>query len=81
MNTHRVTTACGKPQADVDSYLNRAPKETLNIPQIMVIDRSGMIRAASGAARGDPRLEDENSLRSLIDSLLKERSGATSAKK
>jgi peroxiredoxin len=68
-------------KADVDSYLNRAPKETLNIPQIMVIDRSGMIRAASGAAGGDLRLEDENSLRSLIDSLLKERSGATSAKK
>ncbi|HTS57090.1 MAG TPA: hypothetical protein VMH03_06055 [Terriglobales bacterium] len=58
-----------------------APKEILNIPQIIVIDRTGMIRAASGAAGGDPRLEDENSLRSLIDSLLKERSGATSAKK
>ena len=68
-------------KADVDSYLNRAPKEILNIPQIIVIDRTGMIRAASGAAGGDPRLEDENSLRSLIDSLLKERSGATSAKK
>ena len=68
-------------KADVDSYLNRAPKEILNIPQIIVIDRTGMIRAASGAAGGDPRLEDENSLRSLIDSLLKEHSGATSAKK
>ena len=32
-----------------------------------------MIRAASGVSGGDPRLADENSLRSLIDSLLKER--------
>jgi hypothetical protein len=45
-----------------------APDE---LPQIVVIDRTGTIRATSGGA-GDPRLEDENSLRSLIDSLLRE---------
>ena len=32
----------------VDSYLARAPEEILNIPQIVVIDRSGVIRAQSG---------------------------------
>jgi hypothetical protein len=32
-----------------------------------------MIRATSGAAGGDPTLEDENSLRKLIDGLLKKR--------
>ena len=57
---------------DVDNYLGRNPNEILNIPQVVVIDRAGMIRATSGGKGGDPALEDENSLRNLIDSLLKE---------
>lgn len=57
-------------KADVDNYLGRSGREILNIPQIVVIDRQGVIRATSGAAGGDPKLEDENSLRSLINSLL-----------
>ncbi len=60
-------------KTDVDSYLGRTGNEILNIPQIVVIDRAGMIRATSGGAGGDPKLEDENSLRTLIDSLLNER--------
>src|SRR5215469_9151338 len=36
-------------KADVDSYLGRQQHEVLNIPQIIVIDRAGMIRATSGA--------------------------------
>jgi|SRR5215469_7805873 len=59
-------------KVDVDSYLGRKQQEVLNIPQIIVIDRAGMIRAASGAAGGDPRLEDEGSLRGLIEGLLDE---------
>ena len=57
---------------DVDAYLERESKEILNIPQIVVIDRGGVIRAQSGAKGGNPALEDENSLRTLLDSLLKE---------
>jgi thiol-disulfide isomerase/thioredoxin len=57
---------------DVDIYLGRSGNEILNIPQVVVIDRAGMIRYTSGARGGDPTLEDENSLRKLIDSLLKE---------
>ena len=57
---------------DVDNYLGRNGNEILNIPQVVVIDRAGMIRATSGGRGGDPALEDENSLRNLIDSLLKE---------
>jgi hypothetical protein len=53
----------------------------LNIPQIVVIDRAGMIRAMSGAAGGDPRLEDESSLRSLIEGLLKEGVASNGGKK
>jgi peroxiredoxin len=55
---------------DVDTYLGRTRNEILNIPQVVVIDRKGVIRAISGGAGGDPKLEDENSLRSLIDTLL-----------
>jgi hypothetical protein len=43
----------------------------LAIPQLVVIDRAGMIRATTGD-RTNPNLEDENSLRTLIDGLLKE---------
>jgi hypothetical protein len=58
--------------AKVDSYLGRTGNEILSIPQVVVIDRSGMIRATSGGRRGDPKLEDESYLRDLIDGLLKE---------
>lgn len=57
---------------DVDNYLGRSNNETLNIPQVVVIDRAGMIRATSGGRGGDPALEDENSLRNLINGLLNE---------
>jgi peroxiredoxin len=56
----------------VDIYLNRDNYQVLNIPQIVVIDRTGMIRAASGGLGGDPALEDESSLSNLIRTLLKE---------
>ena len=59
----------------VDSYLGRSGNEILNIPQVVVIDRAGMIRATSGGRSGDPALEDENSLRNLIEGLLNEGAG------
>ena len=73
VNFFKLTYPVGySSKADVDTYLRRQPREVLNIPQIIVIDRAGMIRAMSGPAGGDPRLEDESSLRSLIEGLLKE---------
>ncbi len=59
-------------KSEVDRYLGRTDKEILNIPQVIVIDRAGMIRAASGGVGGNPRLEDADSLRAMIDGLLKE---------
>jgi hypothetical protein len=56
----------------VDSYLARESNEILNVPQIVVIDRAGVIRAQSGGKGGKPTLESEDSLRSLVDSLLEE---------
>ena len=56
----------------VDSYLGRQLMERLRVPQIVVIDRRGIIRAQS-AQNGEKNLEDENYLRNLIDGFLKER--------
>jgi peroxiredoxin len=59
----------------VDSYLGRTQNEILNIPQVVVIDRRGNIRATSGGRGGDPTLEDASALRALLGKLLQE-SGA-----
>jgi peroxiredoxin len=58
-------------RANVDSYLGRSGSEMLSIPQVVVIDRTGTIRAATGGG-ANPSLEDANSLRTLVDALLKE---------
>lgn len=65
----------------VDQYLNRGPSEILRIPQVIIIDRAGMIRAQSGGYDGNLKLEDEAYLRTLLDGLLKENVSASAAKK
>lgn len=55
----------------VDSYLGRGLAERLQVPQLVVIDRKSIIRAQSRPVR-ETTLEDENYLRNLIDTLLKE---------
>lgn len=60
----------------VDQYLQRAPDEILRIPQVILIDRAGMIRAQSGGRDGNLRLEDENYLHALVESLLNENTSA-----
>jgi peroxiredoxin len=57
--------------ASVDAYLGRTGNEMLSIPQLIVIDRAGIIRAATGG-QGNPSLEDANALRALVSGLLKE---------
>jgi peroxiredoxin len=63
--------------ADVDAYLGRQGSEQLKIPQIIVIDRKGMIRASTGT--GNPTLEDETLIRVILDPLLKEAPPSRSA--
>jgi peroxiredoxin len=65
--------------ADVDAYLGRQGSDKLKIPQMIVIDRKGVIRAATGGG-ADTRLEDEAALRTLVDSLLKETISAPTSK-
>ena len=57
---------------DVDKFLSRSAKDTLRIPQVVIIDRAGMIRAQTGGLGGDTRLDGEAYLRTLLDGLLKE---------
>ncbi len=64
----------------VDSYLGRSGKERFRVPQIVVIDRTGVIRAQS-RPQGEVNLENENYLRNLIDHLLKESAPAANTKK
>lgn len=46
------------------------------VPQLVVIDRKGMIRAQSGP-QGDPNLQDEGYMRNLINQVLKEPVGTS----
>jgi peroxiredoxin len=55
----------------VDAFLGRQEKERFQVPQLVVIDRAGVIRAQSSPT-GEVKLEDEATLRGLLDGLLKE---------
>lgn len=64
----------------VDQYLERNEMEMLRIPQVVVIDREGTIRAQSGGRDGNEQLEQENYLRAVIEGLLNS-SSSTSTKR
>jgi len=66
--------------AEVDSYLGRTPTERLMVPQIVVIDRTGVIRAQSHPM-GEANLEDETYLRNFLTNLLKVSVPTVTAKK
>ncbi len=69
----RVAFPVGYASAEsVDAFLGREPSERFQVPQIVVIDRAGAIRAQSRPT-GETRLEDADSLRRLIDGLLAEK--------
>jgi len=55
----------------VDRYLGRATIERIQVPQLVVIDRAGIIRAQSRPT-GEANLIDEDYLRHLIRALLDE---------
>ena len=68
----RVAFPVGSTSADkVDGYLGRQEGERFQVPQIVVIDRAGVIRAQSHPV-GEATLEDETALRKLIAGLLDE---------
>jgi peroxiredoxin len=66
-----LTYPVGESTSDnVDAYLGRQGTEQLKIPQLIVIDRKGFIRATTGT--GNPTLEDEALIRVILEPLLKE---------
>jgi peroxiredoxin len=65
--------------SDVDAFLGREGGEKLKIPQMIVIDRKGVIRAATGDG-ADTRMEDETALRTLVNSLLDETASSSATK-
>jgi peroxiredoxin len=68
----KITYPVGFTTADkVDGFLGRQEKERFQVPQLVVIDRAGVIRAQSSPT-GEVKLEDEATLRGLLDGLLKE---------
>src|SRR5260370_21954297 len=56
---------------EVDRYLGREITERLQVPQVVVIDRAGVIRAQSRPS-GEANLTDETYLRNLVRELLDE---------
>jgi peroxiredoxin len=58
------------------NYLQLSPEERLSVPQIVIIDRKGVIRQQSMASM-DEKTATEANLRNMIETLLKE--SATSA--
>jgi peroxiredoxin len=62
---------------DVDRYLARTVTERFQVPQLVVIDRAGMIRAQSRPS-GETSLTDESYLRNLVGALLDERTPPSS---
>ncbi len=62
------------------SYLGVSVMDRWVVPQIVVIDRKGMIRAQSPTT-GDEKLQNEYSLRPLIEGLLKEATPTSSTSK
>jgi peroxiredoxin len=77
----KLTYPVGYAQrAAVDTYLGRAGNDMMSIPQIVVIDRAGTIRAATGG-QTVPSLEDVNALRVLLEPLLKESAAPDSKSK
>jgi peroxiredoxin len=77
VKSNGVTFPVGSSLRDqVLNYLQLSPDERLSVPQIVIIDRKGMIRQQSLPAN-DEKTATEANLRNMIETLLKE--PATSA--
>ena len=71
IGTNNVTFPVGAASRDtVLSYLGISVMSRFVVPQVLVIDRSGVVRAQS-EPMGSPELQDEDHMRSFLDTLLK----------
>lgn len=77
----RVTYPIGFSERDpVSSFLQLNPNESLHVPQLVFIDRKGMIRQQS-LPRGDGQTATEANMRRMIEALLAEPAGAAAKPK
>jgi hypothetical protein len=60
---------CSATAETVHRFLGDSDTERVMVPQVVVIDRTGVIRAQS-PPRGDPDLQDDVKLRKLVEDLL-----------
>jgi thiol-disulfide isomerase/thioredoxin len=68
----RLDYLVGRTTSDkADTYLGRSVMERMQVPQLVIIDRNGVIRAQSRGI-GEVSLTDEGYLRGLVDELLDE---------
>jgi len=75
----RVPWPVGFAKSDtVVRYMGFSELDLWNVPQVVVIDRKGMVRAQS-PVKGDPNLQSETYMRDLLGKLLAEKAPATKA--
>lgn len=65
------------PRETLLKYMGFSEMDLWVVPQVVVIDRKGMIRAQS-PVKGDPNLQSETYMRDLLTKLLAEKSSTTS---
>ena len=63
------------PRSTVENYANLSGMERWSVPQIIVIDRKGIVRAQSDPT-GTESLSQEAPMRALLDKLVKESGGS-----
>jgi peroxiredoxin len=68
------------PRETLLQYMGFSEMDLWAVPQVVVIDRKGMIRAQS-PIKGDPNLQSETYMREFLTKLLAEKSPATSSTK
>ena len=80
VTAHNVTFPIGVATRDmVMSYLGISVMSRFAVPQILVVDRKGIVRAQS-EFMSSPELQDEAYMRSFLEGLLKEGTSTSSIK-
>ena len=68
------------PPQTIRNFIEASVMDRLMFPHVVVVDKKGVVRAES-KIEGSPELQEETSLRTLINSLLAEGAGSTSSSK
>jgi peroxiredoxin len=68
------------PRETLLKYMGFSEMDLWVVPQVVVIDRKGMVRAQT-PVKGDPHLQSETDMRDLLTKLLAEKSTTTSHSK